>query len=163
METAAETLKPMLKIWLENIKPESKEGQEIIKEFGAETFKKLTTGFDNMGGELKPVSAKLKPMLMNWVKNVNAGSKEGIEYLKKLGKLSYNSIRDFNLDVLKDPKLTTQIDGIGVLKSLFVFGMVYRYIVPVLVMKPANFIGNYVHKRNAEKAKAAEQPEAKKA
>ena len=63
----------------------------------------------------------------------------------------YKNIRDFNLDVLKNKHLTTLIDGMGVLKSLFVFGMVYRYIVPVLVMKPANRIGAYIHKKNAEK------------
>jgi len=162
-----ETLKPMLKTWLENIKPDSKEGQELIKELGEENFKKLTTGFDKLGAELQPMTAKLKPMLQNWVKNVEPASEEGLNFVKKLGKLSYKSIRDFNLDILKDPKLTTQIDGIGVLKSLFVFGMVYRYIVPVLVMKPANLIGNYIHKKNAEKAKNAEalkqQTETKKA
>jgi hypothetical protein len=69
------------------------------------------------------------------------------------GKAS-SSIRDFNLDVLKNRRLTTLIDGIGVLKSLFVFGMVYRYLVPVLVMKPANMIGHYFHdKKAAQQAK----------
>ncbi len=63
----------------------------------------------------------------------------------------YKNIRDFNLDVLKNKRLTTLIDGMGVLKSLFVFGMVYRYVVPVLVMKPANKIGAWIHKKNAEK------------
>ncbi|MBR1425702.1 hypothetical protein IJ579_09100 [bacterium] len=75
---------------------------------------------------------------------------------KVMKEQGYKSIRDFNLDILKDKKLTTLIDGMGVLKSLFVFGMVYRYIVPVLVMKPANWIGNYYHKKQAEKAQAAQ-------
>lgn len=66
----------------------------------------------------------------------------------------YKNIRDFNLDVLKNKRLTTMIDGIGVLKSLFVFGMVYRYVVPVLVMKPANKIGAYIHKQNEQKEQA---------
>ena len=73
-----------------------------------------------------------------------------------------SNIRDFNLDVLKNKRLTTLIDGMGILKSLFVFGMVYRYIVPVMVMKPANKIGAYIHKKNAEKAQAQNQ-ETKKA
>lgn len=73
-----------------------------------------------------------------------------------------SNIRDFNLDVLKNKRLTTLIDGMGILKSLFVFGMVYRYIVPVMVMKPANKIGAYIHKKNAEKAQAPNQ-ETKKA
>jgi len=164
---SAETLKPMLKIWLDNMKPDSKESQALIKELGEENFKKLTAGFDKIGADLQPMITKLKPMLLDWVKNVEPASAEGLNFVKKLGKLSYKNIRDFNLDILKDPKLTTQIDGIGVLKSLFVFGMVYRYIVPVLVMKPANFIGNYIHKKNAEKAQNVEtvkpQTETKKA
>ncbi len=68
-----------------------------------------------------------------------------------------SNIREFNLDVLKNKRLTTLIDGMGILKSLFVFGMVYRYIVPVMVMKPANKIGAYIHKKNAEKAQAQNQ------
>lgn len=67
------------------------------------------------------------------------------------------NIRDFNLDVLKNRRLTTLIDGMGVLKSLFVFGMVYRYIVPVLVMKPANKLGAYLHKQNDEKEQQAKK------
>jgi hypothetical protein len=70
-----------------------------------------------------------------------------------------SNIRDFNLDVLKNKRLTTLIDGIGVLKSLFVFGMVYRYVVPVLVMKPANIIGQYIHNKKAAN-KAAETQKA---
>lgn len=93
----------------------------------------------------------LKQMMKDWYKHVKPESAEGQKLLKKIGEQSYNNIRDFNLDILKNKKLTTQIDGIGVLKSLFVFGMVYRYLVPVLVMKPANWIGHYIHDRNAQK------------
>ena len=60
---------------------------------------------------------------------------------------------------MKNKRLTTLIDGMGVLKSLFVFGMVYRYIFPLLVIKPANKIGSMIHKKNAEKA---EQQDVKK-
>ena len=74
------------------------------------------------------------------------------ESLEKITKTVTKGVRDLNLDFLRDRRLTTLIDGMGVLKSLFVFGMVYRYLVPVLVMKPANKIGAYMHKKNAEKA-----------
>lgn len=85
--------------------------------------------------------------------------KPNLQHVKPEDAISYKNIRDFNLDVLKNKRLTTLIDGMGVLKSLFVFGMVYRYIVPVLVMKPANKIGAMIHKKNAEKA---EQQDVKK-
>ncbi len=77
--------------------------------------------------------------------------KPNLHHVKPEEAIPYKNVRDFNLDVLKNKRLTTLIDGMGVLKSLFVFGMVYRYIVPVLVMKPANKIGAYIHKKNAEK------------
>lgn len=74
--------------------------------------------------------------------------------LEKIKPDAITNIRDFNLDILKNRRLTTLIDGMGVLKSLFVFGMVYRYLVPVLVMKPANKIGAYFHKKREENTKA---------
>lgn len=102
----------------------------------------------------------LKSMMKDWYKHIKPECEEGQKLIKELGEQSYKSIRDFNLDILKDKKLTTHIDGIGVLKSLFVFGMVYRYIVPVLVMKPANYIGHYIHEQNAKKAQASETKQA---
>lgn len=96
--------------------------------------------------------------LKQWLKSV--GTNE--EALNKMSKSVTKSISDLNLDFLRDKRLTTLIDGFGVLKSLFVFGMVYRYIVPVMVMKPANKIGAFIHKKNAEKEQAQNQ-ETKKA
>ena len=68
-----------------------------------------------------------------------------------LRKNNCKNVRDFNLDFIKNPKLTTYIDGMGVLKTVFVFGMVYRYIVPTLIMKPANKLGAYINAKKAEK------------
>lgn len=137
--------KPLLKDMVDTLKADSEETKEIIKLVGEDNFKKLQTEFNklNKDNKLDPILDKLKPMLKKWAENLAP------EKLSK--KLSYKNIRDFNLDVLKNQKLTTQIDGIGVLKSLFVFGMVYRYLVPVLVMKPANKLGNYIHEKNAQK------------
>lgn len=98
----------------------------------------------------------LKIMMKEWYNHVKPDSEAGQALLKKVGKQSYSNIRDFNLDILQSKKITTQIDGINALKSLFVFGMVYRYLVPVLVMKPANWIGDYIHKQNAQKAQEAQ-------
>ncbi len=91
--------------------------------------------------------------LADWVKK-SGHTKESLE---KMTKTITKGVRDLNLDFLRDRRLTTLIDGMGVLKSLFVFGMVYRYLVPVLVMKPANKIGAYMHKKNAEKAAEPKQ------
>ena len=99
-------------------------------------------------GEWNPKD--LKQMMSEWYKHIKPESEEGAKLVKDLGEKAYKNIREFNLDILKNKKLTTQIDGIGVLKSLFVFGMVYRYIVPVIVMKPANYIGRKIHEKNAQ-------------
>ena len=99
-------------------------------------------------GEWNPKD--LKQMMAEWYKHVKPESEEGQKLIREIGEKAYKNIREFNLDILKNKKLTTQIDGIGVLKSLFVFGMVYRYIVPVLVMKPANYIGRKMHEKKAQ-------------
>ncbi len=96
--------------------------------------------------------------LAEWVKK----SGHSTETLEKMTKTITKGVRDLNLDFLRDRRLTTLIDGMGVLKSLAVFGMVYRYLVPVLVMKPANLIGAYMHKKNAEKV-AGQNQDTKKA
>lgn len=104
--------------------------------------------------------AEIKNVMKNWHEAVNARIDkinekiESPDYkgarkpLKHVEPVEFKSIRDFNLDVLKNRKLTTFIDGMGVLKSLFIFGMIYRYIVPVLVMKPANYIGRKMHEKH---------------
>lgn len=90
-----------------------------------------------------------------WLKKVNFKEKH-FEQLKEqvANGAKPKNILELNLDVLRNKDLTTMIKGMGVLKTLFIFGMVYRYVVPVLVMKPANKLGAYIHKKNAEK----EQP-----
>ena len=42
----------------------------------------------------------------------------------------------------------------GIFKSLFIFGMIYRYVVPVVIMKPANKLGAKYNKSHAEKMDA---------
>lgn len=97
------------------------------------------------------MKAKLNPEeFANWLKKVNM--KEN--HFEGLKDFDMKSISDMNTQLLKNEKLDRRMRGIGVLKTLFVFGMVYRYIVPVLVMKPANKLGAYIHQKNAEKAAA---------
>lgn len=64
--------------------------------------------------------------------------------------------------------LNFKIKGMGIVKTLFVFGMVYRYIVPVFVMKPANKLGEklnaHIQKKEEKKlAKLNEEIAEKKA
>ena len=60
---------------------------------------------------------------------------------------------DYTRDVIKNRELNFKIKGMGIVKSLFIFCMIYRYVVPVLIMKPANKIGakfNEHHKKKLE-------------
>ncbi len=69
-------------------------------------------------------------------------------YLKKYGKKHFLNEADYK-------KFMTKFDGFGLLRSIIVFSMVYRFIVPVAVTKPANILCDkyLAHK----KAKAAEK------
>ncbi len=61
---------------------------------------------------------------------------------------------DYTRDVIKAKDLNNKIKGMGIFKSLFIFGMIYRYVVPVLIMKPANKLGAKYNKSHAEKMDA---------
>ena len=97
----------------------------------------------------KQMKAKLSPEeLAKWLEKVNMKEK----HFESLVERPISNVEQLNSQLLKNPLLDTFMKGFPVLKTLFVFGMVYRYLVPVLVMKPANWLGNYLHNK-----KAAEQ------
>jgi len=77
---------------------------------------------------------------------------EAIEKANELlGKGTIKNAEDYTRDVIKHKDLNFKIKGMGLVKSLLVFGMVYRYLVPVFVMKPANKIGAKLNKHLHEK------------
>ena len=62
------------------------------------------------------------------------------------------TVLDYVTKKMANPKLTKQIDGMGVLKKLFVFTTIYRFIAPVAVTPVANWIGNkYIYSKNDKK------------
>jgi len=152
-------------------------GKKFSKDFGSKGLDELIEEAKKLGYQVTRDEKKQKVNFLlpgKYVEKINEridkinakiadpAYKGGRKTLNKIKPDAIPNIRDFNLDVLKNRRLTTLIDGMGVLKSLFVFGMVYRYLVPVLVMKPANKIGAYMHKKNAEKA-AEQNQDTKKA
>ena len=106
-------------------------------------------------GEWEPKD--LRKVMNNWFERVDPNNPEVKKIFSKIEKKAYTSIKEFNLDVLKNPELTTLINGMDVFKSLFIAGMIYRYVVPVLVMKPANIIGKKLHEKNDAKAQTQTQ------
>lgn len=80
---------------------------------------------------------------------------EGLTYKVMLDKLpEIKDARSFNTEILKFKPLSDLLKGFGAMKSILIFGLMYRYIVPVLVMKPANKLGNYIHQKKLEKQQA---------
>lgn len=62
-------------------------------------------------------------------------------------------VEKFKIINKADNKLISYVDGIKAAKSIMVFGLIYRYISPVLVTPIANMISNRLHdKRQAELA-----------
>ena len=101
--------------------------------------------------EMKKTLGENTPQLKEWMEKVRFPEDR---HFKELEGHEIKNIKDFSTDILKSKKLSKMLNGIGVLKSLFIGTMIYRYLVPVLIMKPANKIGAYVHAKNAEKRKA---------
>ena len=98
--------------------------------------------------EMKNLLGENSPELTEWMKKVRFNENR---HFKELEGLEIRSIKEFTTDILKSKELSKMLNGIGVLKSLFIGTMIYRYLVPVLIMKPANKIGAYIHARNNEK------------
>lgn len=68
-----------------------------------------------------------------------------------------NKITDEVLKKAENEKLDKYIAGIKAAKTIVVFGLVNRYIAPVIITPIANAIGNRVHKKEAEAAKAQQK------
>ena len=92
---------------------------------------------------------------LEWNKAHPEALKPIVEHLPEI-----KNVKDFNVEVLKFEPLSRKLKGLGALKSIFIFGMMYRYLVPVLVMKPANKIGAYIHQKNIEKQQAQQTQKA---
>ncbi len=56
-----------------------------------------------------------------------------------------------------EEKIGKYLDGIKAAKSIMIFGLMYRFIAPVLVTPIANSIGNLIEERNEAKLKNTPQ------
>lgn len=87
------------------------------------------------------------------------GKKPELKSAKKALNMLYENKLYKNMLGKEQDILNTKVKGFGALKSMLVFGMVYRYIVPVMVTKPANKLCEMYleHKKNkqAEKTQQA--------
>lgn len=89
---------------------------------------------------------------------ISSATKNGAEKAKSLKKFKLDKyikklVAEERIPKVSD-KIGKQIKGIGLLRSMIVFGFVYRYFVPVAVTKPANKLCDMYleHKKAKQKA-----------
>ena len=88
-------------------------------------------------------------------------AKENDEPLKKIKTIKLDKFTKKLVDNGRIPKLAEkaqkQVKGMGLLRSMIVFGFVYRYFVPVAVTKPANKLCDmYLEHKKAKEAQKAQ-------
>ena len=114
-------------------------------------------------GDKKALIKKLQQTISNGNSEVIAKLKKAVQsedYVRKLiePKISiddyidkYGSEHAFDKDVLK--KLQVRSKGFSALRSILVFGFVYRFFVPLAVVKPTNWIcDKYLENKKAKQA-----------
>lgn len=76
------------------------------------------------------------------------------DYLEKFGRKHFLTQKDYD-------KFMSKFSGFGALRSIIVFAMVYRFLVPVAVTKPANILcDKYLEHKKAKDAKKAQANQA---
>ena len=132
--------------------PESK-NMELLGDWNPANINQMVKDSTKIAIEkYEQMKASLTPeAFAKWLEKVKMKEKH-FEFLKEN---PITSVTELNSQILKNSLLDTLMRGFPVLKTLFIFGMVYRYLVPVLVMKPANKLGKYLHDKNAAKHQPA--------
>ncbi len=126
------------------------ENLNLVKEFKAEVEKAKA---ENV--EIKKANDALKAAAKAEGRKI---AKEELQDLKsvKADKFLRKRIGDYVADPKQLELLNKKIKGMGLLKTMLVFALVYRYIVPVAVTKPANILCDkyLAHKKEKEAQKA---------
>lgn len=97
----------------------------------------------------------------------NVGEKAKFDYKVEIGDIAKDAkfkpgkVEDYIEKTLKNSDFTKYVKGMGILKKMLVFGIIYRFISPVAVTPVANWIGNKLF-YSSDKAKAPLKAEADK-
>ena len=182
----AYSLDKYLKKWWENVTAKFV-GYQIDDEKFHTNFKKINEGIEEINRKLKQdpkadvnkIAEEVKKS-MNMPKAGEKGYKGYTEYLehavkgaiedaddavKSVEKLGLNKYIDKLVESKSIPELSKElfgkIKGMGALRTMLVFGFVYRFFVPVVVTKPANWLcEKYL---SSKKAKTEQKAETQKA
>lgn len=179
----AYTLDKYLKNWWENVTAKFVGNQVELENF-SENFKNINKAIDTINKKLKETPNADVNKIAEQVKESLKMPKEGengykgfTEYLEHAVKGAIEDADDVvkSVDRLKLDKyieklvgeesklmpalseeLSAKVKGMGLLRSMLVFGFIYRYFVPVVVTKPANWLcEKYLsHKQSKSETKA---------
>ena len=75
-----------------------------------------------------------KPLMLNTAISCAMATAGGYTLDKTLDKPIQKFINNFKAAHINDPKLHKYMDGIKIAKSAFIFGMLYRFVVPIISM-----------------------------
>lgn len=163
----AYTLDKYLKNWWENVTAKFVGNQVELENF-SENFKNINKGIDEINKKLKQnpkadvneVAEQVKDTLKMPKKGEKgyAGYTEYLEHavtgaiddaddtVKSVSRLKLDKYinklvgEESKLMPALSEDLNTKVKGMGLLRSMLVFGFIYRFFVPVVVTKPANWI-----------------------
>lgn len=168
----AYTMDKYLKSWWEDMSAKYV-GHKVMDENFAKDFKDVKVSINKINKALKKNAdtdiLKLAEESRKELNMTDAGYKllsETIEkakdnkVVKSLENINLKGFMDKLVKQERIPKLTSslkkQIHGFGLLRSMLVFGFVYRYFVPVAVTKPANKLCDmYLERKKAKEAQNA--------
>lgn len=111
----------------------------IVKEFEAEVKK----------------ASDANKLIKESNKKLAKADRKPLGHIPRIGEFLDGYIKKNNVAFSKDEikSLSKKINGMGLLKKMVVFGMVYRFLVPVLVTPIANKLGDkMIQKRKAKEA-----------
>ncbi len=170
----AYTMDKYLKNWWENMSAKYV-GHKVLDDTFAKDYKDVKDAINNINKALKAdgnadifklaetskkelnMTEKGYKFLTDTITNSLDKAKETKEELKSLKSIKLDKFIDKLVKQERIPKLTSglkkQITGFGLLRSMIVFGFVYRYFVPVAVTKPANKLCDmYLEHKKAKEA-----------
>lgn len=176
----AYTLDKYLKNWWENVTAKFVGNQVELEKF-SENFKNINKAIDQINKKLKENPGtdvnKIAEQVKESMKMPKAGEKGYAGYTDYLEHAVTGAIEDAG-DVVKSverlkldkyiskltdkesklmpalsEELATKIKGMGLLRSMLVFSFIYRFFVPVVVTKPANWLcDKYLSHKKAKNA-----------
>ena len=176
----AYTLDKYLKNWWENVTAKFVGNQVELENF-SENFKNINKAIDQINKKLKENPGtdvnKIAEQVKESMKMPKAGEKGYAGYTDYLEHAVTGAIEDAG-DVVKSverlkldkyiskltgkesklmpalsEELATKIKGMGLLRSMLVFSFIYRFFVPVVVTKPANWLcDKYLSHKKAKNA-----------